>query len=129
MQQPNPKAAQLGRKCKYIIILTEHVAILDPTHNLKSQETAFVRPLTMNQPDMRDCEGHAAPQYSSMGRGGTQTTTPRVHTKGRDGFEQFTQKQLHLVLLFEDDNDVCMLHIDKVFVRYLKTGFRKMLVG
>ncbi|GAA52038.1 hypothetical protein CLF_107253 [Clonorchis sinensis] len=49
----------------------------------------------------------------------------RVHTKGRDDFGQFTQKQLHLFLLFEDENDVCMLHIDKAFLSYLKTGAQK----
>ncbi|KAG5443935.1 hypothetical protein CSKR_100817 [Clonorchis sinensis] len=42
-----------------------------------------------------------------------------VHTKGRDDFGQFIQKHLRL-LLFEDENDViCIFHIDKVFV----TGF------
>ncbi|GAA51591.1 translation initiation factor 3 subunit A, partial [Clonorchis sinensis] len=52
----------------------------------------------------------------------------RVHTKGRDDFGQFTQKQLHLFLLFEDENDVCMLHIDKAFLNYLKTGVQKTLI-
>ncbi|GAA56081.1 hypothetical protein CLF_109849 [Clonorchis sinensis] len=53
----------------------------------------------------------------------------RVHTKGRDDFGQFTQKQLHLFLLFEDENDVCMLQIDKAFLSYLKTGVQKTLVS
>ncbi|GAA52697.1 serine dehydratase-like, partial [Clonorchis sinensis] len=53
----------------------------------------------------------------------------RVHTKGRDDFGQLTQKQLHLFLLFEDENDVCMLHIDKAFLSYLRTGVQKKLTA
>ncbi|GAA52069.1 hypothetical protein CLF_107288 [Clonorchis sinensis] len=53
----------------------------------------------------------------------------RVHTKGRDDFGQFTQKRLHLFLLFEDKNDICMLHVDKGFLSYLNTGVQKTLVG
>ncbi|GAA55658.1 hypothetical protein CLF_108583 [Clonorchis sinensis] len=49
----------------------------------------------------------------------------RVHTKGRNDFGQFTQKQLHLFLLFEDENDVCMLHIGKAFLSHLKSGVQK----
>ncbi|GAA55396.1 cathepsin D [Clonorchis sinensis] len=45
-----------------------------------------------------------------------------VHTKERHGFRQFIQKHLLLLIPFEDEDDVCTLHIDNVFVRYLKTG-------
>ncbi|GAA48861.1 hypothetical protein CLF_102125 [Clonorchis sinensis] len=45
-------------------------------------------------------------------------------TRGRipKDVAQFIQKHLRLLLLSEDQNDVCTLHIDKVFVRYLETG-------
>ncbi|GAA49842.1 hypothetical protein CLF_103669, partial [Clonorchis sinensis] len=43
-----------------------------------------------------------------------------------EDFCQFIQKRLRL-LLFDDEYDVCTLHIDEVFVRYLKTGVQKTL--
>ncbi|KAG5447306.1 hypothetical protein CSKR_110153 [Clonorchis sinensis] len=47
-----------------------------------------------------------------------------VHTKGRDDSDQFIQKHLRLLLLFEDENDiVCIFQIDKVFAAgYVNTG-------
>ncbi|GAA48646.1 ubiquitin carboxyl-terminal hydrolase L3 [Clonorchis sinensis] len=47
-----------------------------------------------------------------------------VHIKGRDEFGRFTQKQLHLFLPFEDENENCMLRIDKAFLGYLKARFQ-----
>ncbi|KER32885.1 hypothetical protein T265_01171 [Opisthorchis viverrini] len=53
-QKLNHKATVLGRKCEYITIFTEHFAKYVPNPNLEGQETVFVRPLTIDQPDMRD---------------------------------------------------------------------------
>ncbi|KER27230.1 hypothetical protein T265_05695 [Opisthorchis viverrini] len=61
-QKPNRKAAVFGGKCKCIIISTEQVAIHVPTPNLEVQETVFVRPLTIDQPGMRD----SITQYQSV---------------------------------------------------------------
>ncbi|GAA55163.1 hypothetical protein CLF_107049 [Clonorchis sinensis] len=44
-------------------------------------------------------------------------------------FDQVIQKHLSLLFPFEDDNDVCIPHIGKFFVRYLKTGVQKILVS
>ncbi|KAG5448238.1 hypothetical protein CSKR_105737 [Clonorchis sinensis] len=56
----------------------EQVITHVPTLYLGNQDTAFVRPLTIGQPDMRLCECRTeSPQDSSVAYGTTQTITPR----------------------------------------------------
>ncbi|KAG5446401.1 hypothetical protein CSKR_113272 [Clonorchis sinensis] len=68
-QKPDRKAEAFGWKCKHITVFKEQAATHVPTPNLKDQKNAFVRPLTIDQPGMRDCECRAdILQYGSKGR-------------------------------------------------------------
>ncbi|GAA57310.1 hypothetical protein CLF_112515, partial [Clonorchis sinensis] len=75
-QKPNREAAVFGWKCKYITIFREDLTTRISTSNLGDQETVFVRPLTTDQPGIRDAA--SALQFSSMGRRSTHTVTARL---------------------------------------------------
>ncbi|KAG5453639.1 hypothetical protein CSKR_111578, partial [Clonorchis sinensis] len=78
-QKPNREAAVFGWKCKYITIFREDLTTRISTSNLGDQETVFVRPLTTDQPGIRDAA--SALQFSSMGRRSTHTVTARGGTR------------------------------------------------
>ncbi|GAA47390.1 hypothetical protein CLF_100301 [Clonorchis sinensis] len=57
-----------------------------------------------------------SPGYSRSFARCVSNTIGRLHTKVRDDHGQFVQKQLRLLFLFEDENNVRIFRIDKGFV-------------